>query len=1288
MKSTRSLRRLTVALMLLVAFFVQGTWVLAGTTGGVSGTIKDEDGAPIAGARVTAQAPSQTVTVATDSSGHFTFLTLAPDTYTLTVTKDGYNPVSHTGVVVFADQTQTFALRMAKSLSEIAHTTSRAAGNLVKSGTTSDVYSVNAVTQQTLQGIGGGLNLNSAYSGIYSQPGVTSFIGNMGPNQVFYIRGSSYTQVGYEYDGVPVNRAFDNYNGSTLSAIGQQQLQVYTGGAPSNGTSATLGGYINQIIKTGTFPGYGSSFLGVGAPAFYHKLSIEAGGATPNRLFSWYAGFGGYNYDARVGDNSNLGGISSNGLNDQGLFGTEFSLYPAFNTGHYGNGPFSYCPNQDGTQAPSNGFAPPLLGGTVVCAPYGVQSAGFQTNLSDREAVFNVHFGIPHHNDGGRDDVQLLYDVGGTHGQWYDSINDLGGLSTFERAFNFLVPPASSGLPNTFAGHVCYLISTVGVASGFSNGQCATGGPSPFPWQDGYIYAPGTHFGAAADAATLNPYYFPGSPTNRPLFSGIPTDARSGVTNNVGIVKVQYQKNFGSNAYARIYGYSLYSDWLLNNPNEASLYYNLVGLGFGASADYPAPDYVLDTHTVGGSLELADQFNSANLVSLTANYVQANLNRFNNETWLANGLNTSSTNLADASGNCYSTVTGLIDSCYAADTAGSYGSPTDGLAETACANPSLAATPACAARASFIVTRPSGVGTTNGIVPKFTSVALQDDWRPNDKLDLTVGLRFENYTYDLVDSNTAQFNFWFNAAQHIYCYDPVTLQPILTTPTATTPPPAAPVITPYNGPCPIAPSGQPGRHPDGQNGSLLFSAISPSAFSHSLLSPRIGGTYTFNPDTVLRFSAGRYTQPTPAAQEQYLNQYGAAAAQSDFTNFFGFGYYNPAHDNPVQTSNNFDLSLEKHLKGTDYSFKVSPFYRYTTNQSVIVPLGPFFNSAVNLGVQRSEGVELQIQKGDFSRDGISGFLSYTYTYATIHYNNAPNGTNAIDVLNNNIKAFNALTRAGGGAPCYTPATPTSAGSPLASCLGVANAIANPYYGMAKQGLLDREGWFPTYENAPPAGTPDAAGPSASSPNFFTGAIQWKQHRLAIAPNFVLAEGTQYGGPTDVYGVDPRNCQANQGTTHAVPVGSPYAQDADYYTCGASLASATGFLAVPDPYNRNVFEGVGQYREPWQLNVGMQLRYDVSPKVAAVLDLANIVNSCFGGSRTAWSNTYNNNQTCLYLNNATAFTGTIPGSGFFYGASPTASANGTAAYSQVLRYPYAPSNGGLPFQAYLEFNIKM
>ena len=104
--------------------------------------------------------------------------------------------------------------------------------------------------------LGGGGALNSAYSAIASVPGAYVPANQNGYLQAVHVRGGDASEVGYEFDGIPVNRAFDNYPSGSLSSLGQLELQVYTGATPANAEAQGLAGFINQVIKTGTFPGY------------------------------------------------------------------------------------------------------------------------------------------------------------------------------------------------------------------------------------------------------------------------------------------------------------------------------------------------------------------------------------------------------------------------------------------------------------------------------------------------------------------------------------------------------------------------------------------------------------------------------------------------------------------------------------------------------------------------------------------------------------------------------------------------------------------------------------------------------------------------------------------------------------------------------------------------------------------------------------------------------------------------------------------------------------------------
>ncbi|HET9393727.1 MAG TPA: TonB-dependent receptor [Candidatus Rubrimentiphilum sp.] len=1355
------LRHAFVAILLLVAMLSQGTWALAGTTGSITGQVMDATtGKPVADATVTAVSPSQSATATTDAGGNYRFFTLAPDTYTVSATKTGYNSASQSGITVFADQSHTLSLNISPSLRTIANVTARAAGNLVKPGTTADVYSVNAATQQVVSGSGGGFNLNQAYSGIYSQPGVTSYIGNAGWGQVFYIRGSAYSQIGYEFDGVPVNRAFDNYQANSLASLGQQELQVYTGGSPSGASSATLGGFINQVIKTGTYPGFGTLKGGIGAPGFYHALTAEAGGANPNRTFSYYVGVQGYNQHFPAGNWNNLSNIASNGMSSQGILGSaqianwlgavdgdinigppDFNLAQCLGTGvncgsaeFFANGPFAPC------QATGANAGLPL--GTTAANPGPFNGAcngyyPFQTVLSDiyeRDNVINLHFALPHKNDSGRDDLQLLYDNSMQYQLNGDAAVDAGG---YQNISNLLTPYSIYSTGSSQFPGLCGYENFWGTQ--FGRIGCAANN-APLPYMDSLIWAPGTAFGQLASTAVANPYYFPNSPTNRSLnapcsfgnalagncqangskSSGQPATLKDGFWNDVGIVKAQYTKNIGSNAYARLFAYTFYSDWLISGPVAAGTAY-LDGLVTGAYGGDGTADYELTTHTRGAEFQFADQFNPQNLLRLTANYTTASVARWNNGSW-ESGYAGSRTGVTDwTNGNpanpiCYNRTTGQPWNC---DDSGAYGTfpfpatsgrvgPTPTNLAVACGvGGTLVGTPGCnsfnAGTSNWLVTVPSGQGTYNTVRPVFTSVALEDEFKPNDKLDLNLGLRYESYQYNLANLNNSEFNFWFNAYAQVLCYDPGTGLPQFSPLTPGQPiPPALKVTSTPLASCGPAPSGQTGLHPTGNIpgcvtcGPLQYTAQSPGQFTRLALSPRVSGTYTLSPDDVLRFSAGKYTQPTETAFEQYADQSGKRAANFDFSRFWGLGFTTPAHDNPIQYSNNYDFSWEHRFHNSDITFKISPFYRDTHNQIETVVLAPGFVSGTNTGHQHSYGVEVGIQKGDPTRDGWSGQLSYTYTNALVQYGNLPSGTNSIDYLNTYISAFNKLTSAGGGSPCYNGGVGVACPANFAAN---PTTIVNPYFNMASQPLLDRMGWYQPYPNEAPNAPYDQGGAqSAIWPHQFSGWIQYKKGRFAIAPNFTMISGAYYGSPTDTYGTDPRTCAQNQSAAIS-PTGTPVAPPAstagfcDFLTAGATFSTDSGYLAIPNPYTGS-FDGMGKFQQPWQINVGALIKYDISPRVTANLTLTNILNYCWGGTNTAWSSQFKPGSiVCGYGSSNGTYVGANSsqpgyGSGFYYGTSANGATNGSPNYPAAYNYPFAPLSGALPFQAYLELQIKL
>jgi hypothetical protein len=1250
MSSHRTLRHAVIAASLAVAFLSQGTWALAGVTGNIAGTIKDTSGAPVAGAQVQAVSASQTSTATTDAGGHFVLLSLTPDTYTLNLNKAGYQSVSFPGITVFADQTQQVAYTLQKALRTIAHVTSQAAAALVKPGVGGDLYSVNATQAAAAAVLGGGANLNSAYSAMASVPGVQTSQGGIGWDyNAAYVRGQNSYYTGYEYDGIPVNRAFDNYNASTESNLGLQELQVYTGGGPSSVASAGTAGFINQVIKTGTYPGYGQANLGIATPNYYHQAEVEIGGSTPDRTFSYYVGLMGYNQTLRFIDNSNGAGYSTPG----GIFSGNpigFGIGYGFGSDQIlAVGPTCLIGTCQGVKPMC-----PLVGVTWSnpaqgCWQYYSGTSGDPLMISDRENVINLHMGIPKAN-GLRDDVQVMWSGSALNNYGYNSPSDQGpGVNQFIYSLyntNYAAPTCG---PETIApwanlsvtgcsslGQIASL-KGLGVICGVSPPSnpflgCA---PTYFGYADAVTY--NVPFGTPIATSptsfkTPSVYYAPGAPAHDfqgplPLYDNS-IDLNQ---NDTGITKVQYTYALSQSAYFRIYGYTFYSDWLLTDPS------------FGASGEltsqYPeAAQYQLITHTSGGALDFQDQVNDQNLVSLDGNYTTASVIRFNNATAYGG---TSPIGYMAKSGSgytCYDPTTGLPQVCLDAPSyydvaTKSTVSPT--WVSNAVAGPTgfgVPGSPAVKAGATWdSLWNSNANGSYNTVRPRFTNASLQDQFRPSDKFLINAAIRYDNFTYVLPDSLNAATEFYAAMTANYTCVyaatNQVLLQPL---PPGVPPPASAQYVV---GDCDAAatalhPTGPHTGwvHPNGtvQDGVTApsFTATSPSSYTLNYWEPRVSGTWTVNPDNVVRISAGRYTQPPISASVQYLAL--AGDDRSVWNNTMNLGFYSPFHPIPGISSGQYDLSWESHLKGTDMSFKLTPFFTWVSNWQQQTFIGANFVTQVPVGVNRNEGVEFQFSKGDFSRNGFSGLLAVTYTNSKVMFQNVglitggviPNTTIA---LNQAIAQYNGLTKAGGGSPCYQAGTAVPCSEPNGKIQAGFDTILNPYYSLPEQGYLSPGSWYNPYSTAI---APNLNGAIASyiSPWVSGLILNWRHDKLAITPSFNFQTGGYYGSPLDTEGLDPRTCVENSavtGITKLSPKTPPL--QCNYLTTTSPGLGAFTYLYVPNPQTGTFL--FDNYQNPSSIVGNLELSYDVSPRIKLTVLGANLFHECFGGTPAPWTAAY-------------------------------------------------------------------
>lgn len=1241
MKSNCTLRRTAVALSVLAALLIQATWTLAGVTGNLAGNVRDSSGVAVAGARVQATSPSQVASTTTDAQGHFLFLALAPDTYTINITKEGYQPTSFSGNTVFADQTQQIALTLPKALRTIAHVSAQAAGSLVKSGVGGDIYSVNASQAQAAATLGGGGSLESAYSAMASVPGVLVGIGQMGWMQPTFIRGQNTYYSGFEYDGIPVNRAFDNYNSSTESSLGLQELQVYTGGGPASISTSGTSGFINQVIKTGTFPGFANLSGSVGAPTFYHQAKVEAGGSTPDRTFSYYVGISGYDQPFRFIDPFN----ASNFVDPPGPAGSYAGGGPV------GFGVTALCNPVTGAPPSVFGQMPWGNGGCFI----GLSGLGAITSqVNDRENIVNLHVGIPQRN-GLRDDVQLLWSSSALSTYGYDTPSQFG-------IFPYTL--VNTGAPYCPNKNGC----TGGV---YGSGKFAY---NQVPWLDSIVY--NKPFGAPiatspTDVTPPDDYFFPSSPTNRDLFAPAPQNAGTTENNDTGIVKLQYTHALSNSAYLRAFAYTFYSDWLINSPEALAFFQG-------------AFDYELDTHTVGGELQFSDQLNDKNLLTATGNYTTASVMRFNNDT-VATSSPIGYFSGSGAAMKCYNpgaskSAVPCVPNSYWDTATSALVNPT--WVSTAQAGPTGFGGPS---NASWNTLWDGPVtGSLNTVDPRFTSVSLTDQFRPSDRFMFEGGVRDDNYTYGLPTSASPATGYYAGVMANYSCYNMLTHQ-LLTEPiTPSLAPPIPPPPFYVNGDCNTAvdqservTNAKGWVHPNGtvQDGFTApsFTADSPNSYNLNYFSPRVSGTYTESPDTIWRASAGRFVQPPLSASVQYLSASGDD--RSVWASSMNLGFFSPFHPIPGISSGQYDLSLERHIRGTDWSFKITPFFTDVSNWQTQVFIGRGFVTQIPYGQAHNAGAEFAMSKGDFNRNGLSGALSVTYTSAIVQFEGLGGAPNQISVLNNAVSYYNALTKAGGGSPCYTPANASTGtfGRGTTNCGAGSGNILNPYYNMKPQAMENPAGWYP----APNIGL----GPSLNyGANFYQAPwvtsliLNYRRNALAVTPTFQFDTGTRYGEPMDIVGLDPRTCGANSLASHVPGAGMAFpATQCNYTTSIAPGASPYGYLYIPNPQT-GTFANFGQYTSPSIFVGNLSLTYDINPKIRLQVTATNIFHSCFGGSAEPWSKAYPPGQnTCFYVPQGNNFDNLYV-SNFYNGTGPLdKKANGIAPQPWQLQ-SYGPSNG--------------
>lgn len=275
------LHRFAFIALFAVAFVIcQTSESVAIQTGAISGIVTDANtNAPVAGAKVSIVAPTGNYTTTTNSAGFYSEVGLPLDTYTVTVSKNGYELGISTGITVTQGinvKNDVHLLPSVKTLGRVpvrsAHTT------LVQKDVTTDSYDVGVQAQEQLKGT----PLASEQFGLLVQlPGVSSAGGYP------ILRGGLENNEGYQIEGISVVDPFFNQFSNNDIFNGAASIKVVLGaGDASQGGAGS--GYINEVAKRGSYPPHGQLQGEIGLNTLQNNVNFEYGGASPDNRFSYF----------------------------------------------------------------------------------------------------------------------------------------------------------------------------------------------------------------------------------------------------------------------------------------------------------------------------------------------------------------------------------------------------------------------------------------------------------------------------------------------------------------------------------------------------------------------------------------------------------------------------------------------------------------------------------------------------------------------------------------------------------------------------------------------------------------------------------------------------------------------------------------------------------------------------------------------------------------------------------------------------------------------------------------
>lgn len=254
-----------VTILLLTVF--AGAMLFAGTTGKISGTVKDsQTGDPIIGATILIEGTR--LGAAADVNGYFTILNVPPGNVTITASAVGYHKYTVSNVSVQVDLTSKVDFPLSGEDVKIGEVVVTAQRPVVRKDLTSVEAHVDAEQIKNLPA-------TEVHDVLTLQTGIT--VDNGGG---IHIRGGRSSEVAYWVDGRPITDAYDNGQGVLLSNNSLQELQVVSGTFNAEYGNA-MSGIINIVTKdggtnySGSINAYSGSYVTNHTDIFYNMGTVR-----------------------------------------------------------------------------------------------------------------------------------------------------------------------------------------------------------------------------------------------------------------------------------------------------------------------------------------------------------------------------------------------------------------------------------------------------------------------------------------------------------------------------------------------------------------------------------------------------------------------------------------------------------------------------------------------------------------------------------------------------------------------------------------------------------------------------------------------------------------------------------------------------------------------------------------------------------------------------------------------------------------------------------------------------